>query len=320
MTGVVPALAAAGFVALDSSLIDHAGQIYAEVLYTPLLLISLITLLWALETPRLRRFACAGASMAVVTLCRPTSGLIPLLFLLLLPHVWSTRQKVQAFLVYSLAMAAVIAPWTYHNWREYGRFLPLSVSVGAMWQGSPEFYHLAQSGRNHLDIWDKELNPERNGGYDPTTIEGDRYFNRRGIRSIQAEPLVYVEYSLKKALYLWFGNPAAELTYLDLYDWQALREWRSYSLSKLIAVFVAGQIPLVALAALLLLGLRGRLRPLVPFILVCGYFTLIHMITWSETRYSSPLHPLLAIIIVVAFKEGFELFKSGCRESLPAGR
>jgi hypothetical protein len=34
---------------------------------------------------------------------------------------------------------------------------------------------------NHLNIWTNELNPEHNGGYDPHTIDGDRYFTRRGI-------------------------------------------------------------------------------------------------------------------------------------------
>jgi hypothetical protein len=33
------------------------------------------------------------------------------------------------------------------------------------------------------------------------------------------------------------------------------------------------------------------------------------MITWGEMRYSEPLHPLLAIILVIAGREGFEVFK-----------
>jgi hypothetical protein len=41
-------------------------------------------------------------------------------------------------------MMAVIAPWTYHNGRTYHRFLPLTVSGGALYKGSPEFYHLTQ--------------------------------------------------------------------------------------------------------------------------------------------------------------------------------
>ena len=124
--------------------------------------------------------------------------------------------------MYGLAMVTVIAPWTYHNWHEYHRFLPLSVSVGALWQGSPEFYHLVQRNRNQLDIWANELNPQRNGGHDPFSIDGDQYFTRRGLQSIRAEPAIYIEYSLKKAGYFWLGNPAAEWGYLALYDWQTL--------------------------------------------------------------------------------------------------
>jgi len=308
VTKVLPALAAAGMVALDTSLIDHSKLIYSEILYTPLLLISLLTLLWAVESPRLSRFAWAGATMAIVTLCRPTSALIPLILPFLLPRAWNIKKKLFAFLIYGSSMVAIIAPWTCHNWRQHGRFLPLSVSSGVtLWQGSPEFYHLTKNGRNQLDIYDEELNPERNGGHDPKTIEGDQYFRRLAIRSILAEPHVYLEYSLKKAAYLWFGSQAAgALTYFDLYDWKELREWASFSLPKLIGMFVVGQMPLVALVAVLILCRLRRLRPLKPFILVCGYFTIIHMITWPEIRYSSPLHPLLAVIIAVAAFEVVE--------------
>jgi 4-amino-4-deoxy-L-arabinose transferase-like glycosyltransferase len=302
----IPALGAAGIVTLNDSLIAHAGQIYTEILYTPLLLVALLTLLWALQAPRLGRFAWAGASMAAVTLCRPTTVLIPLILPLVLPRSWQLKRQVGAFLGYGLAMAAVIAPWTYHNWRQYHCFLPLSVSVGALWQGSPEFYHLTQQHRNHLDIWANELNPERNGGHDPFTIDGDQYFTRRALQSIRAEPGIYVAYSLKKAGYFWLGNPSAEWGYVDFYDWQTMRQWFPYSSLKLFNMFMARQLPLIALAALLFLAVRGRARPLLPLGIVCTYFMLVHMITWSEMRYSEPLHPLLAIILMAAGKEGFD--------------
>jgi 4-amino-4-deoxy-L-arabinose transferase-like glycosyltransferase len=306
LTGMLPALVAAGLVVIDNSLIEHTGQIYTEILYTPLLLVTLLALLWAVQAPRLGRFAWAGASMAVVTLCRPTSVLLPLALPLLLPRGWKLKWQVGAFLVYGLALAAVIAPWTYHNWRQYHRFLPLSVSVGALWQGSPEFYHLTQQHRNHLDIWANELNSERNGGHDPFSIDGDQYFTRRALQSIRAEPGVYVTYALKKAGYFWLGNPVAEWGYIALYDWQMLRQWYPYSSLKLLNMFMARQVPLVALAALVFLALRGRGRPLVPLVVVCMYFMLIHMSTWAEMRYSEPLHPLLMTIVVAAGKEAFD--------------
>jgi 4-amino-4-deoxy-L-arabinose transferase-like glycosyltransferase len=309
LTGVIPAMVAAGIVGLDEALIFHTRQIYTEVLYTPLLLMALLVLLWALHAARLGRFAWAGAGMAVVTLCRPTTMLLPLL-LPLLPSGWSLKRRAAAFLVFSLAMAAVIVPWTYHNWREYHRFLPVSVSVGALWQGSPEFYHLTQRGRNHLDIWANELNPVRNGGHDPFSIDGDQYFSRRAVQSIRAEPGVYVIYSLKKAAYFWFGNPAAEWANVGFHDWQVLRQWYPYSWLRLLNMVATRQLPLVALVALVFLAVRGRLRPLVPFLLIFAYFLLMHMITWSELRYSQPLHPLLAIIVVMAGMEGLAALSS----------
>src|SRR5882724_5381539 len=128
LTGIIPALVAAGIVALDDALIWHARGIFTEILYTPLLLVALLALLWALQTPRPWGFAWAGASLAVVTLCRPTTALLPLLLPLLLPWGWTLKQKAGVYLAYVLTVVAVIAPWTAHNWRTYHRFLPLTIS------------------------------------------------------------------------------------------------------------------------------------------------------------------------------------------------
>ena len=72
---------------------------------------------------------------------------------------------------------------------------------------------------------------------------------------------------------------------------------------------VARQLPIIALMAMVFLAVRRRIRPLMPLVMVCAYFTLVYMLTWAEMRYSEPLHPLLAIIIVTAGREGFDVFK-----------
>ena len=87
-----------------------------------------------------------------------------------------------------------------------------------------------------------------------------------------------------------------------------MRQWYPYSSPKLFNMFMARQLPLIALVALVFLAVRGRVRPLLPFVVVCTYFMLVHMSTWSEMRYSEPLHPLLAIILMAAGKEGFDCF------------
>jgi hypothetical protein len=303
-TGVIPALVAAGIVAVDDLLIDQARYIYAEIVYTPLLLVALLALLWALQAPRAWRFAVAGASMALITLCRPTSALFALVLPLLLPWGWHLKQKLSVCIAFGLAMTALIAPWTYHNWRTFDRFLPLSISGGALWQGSPAYYHLRERQRNMQDIWANELNPQRNGGHDPHTIEGDRYFTRLGLQSIKAEPMVYLIHSLKKAGYLWVG-----WEYWEMYDWHMRRSWFSYPPLKVCRILVARQLPMIALVALIFLAVRGRTRPLLPFIALGAYFTLVHSITWAEMRYSEPLHPVLAIIVMTAAVEALALLK-----------
>jgi hypothetical protein len=230
---------------------------------------------------------------------------MPLVLPLMLPKGWPLKLKTAVCLVYGLAMAAVIAPWTYHNWLAYHRFLPLSVSAGGLWLGSPEFYHLVRD-RGHLDIWANELNPQRNGGHDPFTIDGDRYFTQRALQSIRTEPFVYVTYSLQKAAYFWFGNPAAEWGFLAFtwwHAWRPLRQWYRYAWPRLLNMLLARELPLVALAALIFLIARGRVQPLRPLVVVGTYFMLVHMLSWSEIRYSGPLHPLLAIVVMAAGQE-----------------
>jgi hypothetical protein len=129
------------------------------------------------------------------------------------------------------------------------------------------------------------------------------------MRSIRAEPGVYVTYALKKAVYLWLGNPVVEWPYSALYNWAVMRQWYPYSSLKLLNMLVARHLPILALAALVFLAIRRRIQPLVPLVSVCAYFTLAYTITWAEMRYSEPLHPLLTIILVTAGREGFDVFK-----------
>src|SRR5262252_8674221 len=112
VTGTIPALVAAGLMAGDDGLVEQARMIYSEIVYTPLLLLAVLALLGALRTPRLSAFAGAGASMAVLTHCRPTTALFPLLLPLLLPRGWTLKQQAGVCLTYGFTMLAVIAPWT----------------------------------------------------------------------------------------------------------------------------------------------------------------------------------------------------------------
>lgn len=292
------AMLAALLVAISPMLILQVNSLYTEVLYTALLLLTLLSMLWALETPSLGRFTLIGVLLAISTLCRPGTALMPLIFVLLMPRTWSLKKRAALLLACVSAMIIVIAPWTYHNYRTTHKFIPFSLSLAMLWAGSPEFYHVMQQKQNAMTkIWDEELNPARNGGINPVTVEGDRYFNARAIASIKAEPGVYAWYSLQKLLYFWIGHPAAD------YDWPFnFKVIRTYCSTESLAGLYASRM-MVVVALLGLIVLRHHLRDFALLLAVCGYFMLVHAILVPIARYSEPLYPILAVIIAAAVGE-----------------
>ncbi|MEG4323386.1 MULTISPECIES: glycosyltransferase family 39 protein [unclassified Microcoleus] len=298
-TGAQSSLVAAGLMAIDPSLIFHVRRLQTEILYTPLILLTVLGLLWALEQPQWQSFSLAGALLAITNLCRPTAMLLPAIVPLLMPREWHFKRKIALFVAYLGAIIIITAPWTYHNYRTHKTFLIYSVSVGALWQGSPEFYHLAYEKlpkRHMVQIWEEELNPARNGGHNAFTIEGDRYFTKRAIASILREPAVYLWYCLQKAVFFWLGNPVSDWPDHAMFNVGVMR--RFFSLQQIVCILAVRILPIIA--ALSMIVLRERWREFLPLLAVCGYFTLIHALTYAEVRYSEPLHPILAIVIATA--------------------
>lgn len=301
-TGPQSSLVAAGLIALHPSLILHVRLVQTEVLYAPLMLLTVLGLLWALERSRWQNFALAGALLAITNLCRPTAMLLPLIVPLLMPREWHLKRKIALFIAYLGAIIIITAPWTYHNYRTHKTFLIYSVSTAILWQGSPEFYHLAYEKlpkRHIVQIWQEELNPARNGGHNAFTIEGDRYFTKRAIASILREPAVYLWYCLQKAVYLWLGNPISDWPDHAMFNVEAMRPF--FSPQRIVGILASRILPVFAVLGMIVL--RHRWREFLPLLAVCGYFTLIHALTFAEVRHSEPLHPILAVIIATAAGE-----------------
>ncbi|MEG3924812.1 glycosyltransferase family 39 protein [Microcoleus sp. D3_18a_C4] len=301
-TGPQSSLVAAGLVAINPSLIHHVRLLQTEVLYTPLILLTVLGLLRALEQPQWQNFSLAGALLAITNLCRPTGMLLPAIVPLLMPRQWHFKRKIALFLAYLGAIIIITAPWTYHNYRTHKTFLIYSVSTALLWQGSPEFYHLAYEKlpkRHIVQIWQEELNPARNGGHNAFTIEGDRYFTKRAIASILREPAVYLWYCLQKAVFFWLGNPISDWPYQDLFNVKAMRLF--FSPPRIVGILAARNLPVFA--ALGMIVVRHRWREFLPLLAVCAYFTVIHALTFTEVRHSEPLHPILAVVIATAAGE-----------------
>lgn len=293
-----PAFVAGTIVACDPALIAHARSMYTEALYTPLIVVCVIAMQWAVRHPAMLRFAISGIALAMMSLTRPTGVLMPGILLIAAPWNWSIRKRVDATIVCALAMALCIAPWTLHNWRTHHQFIPLASSTSVLWQGSPEYYHLGQQ-KSYASIWREDLNAAHNGGHNPFTVEGERYFNQRAVDSIKAEPLVYAKYCAKKFVWFWFGNPTQEYSFIQVMDRQYMRD--RVTTGRWLEMVIGRNFAWLGLLAVVILIARRRVMTFALLLAVIAYYWGIHTLTVAEVRFSEPLHPLVAVILVGAF-------------------
>lgn len=247
-----------------------------------------------MQTPSVRRFVVAGALLALTTYVRPATAAFPLaLVCLLLLLRWGWRRAARYAAVFAATTWLLLVPWTVHNAIQYDTFLPLTTNIATLWQGSPEYYDLYEDGRTYLSIWQVELNAERNGGYLPGSIEGDRHFNDRAIDSIRDRPVTYAWYSTQKAVWLWIGHPSADWYNAKLFNpWNLHQYWPWW---EVMAIMAARVVPLTAAVSVILLW-RER-RRLAPVYSVLVYFTVVYALTWADLRYSDPTAPMLLVIV-----------------------
>jgi 4-amino-4-deoxy-L-arabinose transferase-like glycosyltransferase len=291
-------LLAAFFAAISYVLIHQSLHLLSEVLYTPVILLVAIALWDASRKPTVTRFCWAGLWVGVSNLVRPTLLLFPLAAFALLVMALGKRRAIRYWLAYMLVATLVITPWVLHNYARYQAVFPLQTSNAILWQGSPEYYHLIHDqGYTYRQVWAEVLYGPGWEAHDPTSVEGDRWWTRRALRSIAVEPLIYLGYTVEKLGTYWIGDPNADWGDTYVFNYQALRhigfpQWDA-------VLFMIGRVlPILALLAAIVI--RRRWRTLLPIYAILAYVTVLHAATHAEARLSDPLQPLLLTIIAGA--------------------
>jgi hypothetical protein len=224
--------------------------------------------------------------------------LFPLFILPLFAWAWGWRRGARYGLITLATSLLVVSPWVIHNTIKYKTLFPLQTNNALLWQGSPEYYHLVRDeGYTYARVWSEVVYGPDWQAHDPTSIPGDRYWTRRALSSIAAEPLVYLRFAGEKLFTYWVGDPNADWGDTHVFNYPALR---AAGISPYIAmqIMIARALPIAAVVALIILRRQGnRLRPLV---IILVYFTLLHAATHAEVRLSEPLLPLLLVITAAA--------------------
>ena len=296
--GTAAGLIAAFGAAVDIVLIMQSVRFLSEILFTPAVIVLAISFTQALSSHSIRRFGWVGFWIGGANLIRPTLVAFPLAAALVVGVAYPSRRGAVWMGVVTVVSCVVVLPWIAHNYSRYGAVYPLAVSNAILWQGSPEYYHLIRDrGYTYLDVWNKVIYGPGNEGHDAGSIEGDRYWTARALRSIAREPLVYTRFCLEKAVTYWVGDPNADWGDSFIFNYHVLRKW-GMSRSTTAQYMFWRAFPIGGFAALLVL--RGSYRRLAGILSILAYCTLLHAITHAEARLSEPLHPLLLVIVAGA--------------------
>lgn len=287
-------LLAAFAVAIDYPLIRHTMVLMTEPLYTPAILLAAIALWDAVEKRQDWRVAWAGILIGICNLIRPTLFLFPVFLVVVLFLRLGRKHAQRGAVILVLAAGVTVAPWMIRNYLRYRTIIPIALSIGVVWHGSPEYYHLLRDqGYTYMRVWTDVIYGPLGEGHSPLTIEGDRWWNERGLRSIAAEPFVYAKYFVEKLATYWVGDPNADWANTHVFNYTIMAE--HFGHKHAIPKVAARIMPIVALISCIILWRHWRvLLPIYAFLI---YSTLLHAATHAEVRLSEPFHPILLILI-----------------------
>lgn len=250
-----------------------------EVVFTCLLLVSLVSFAKAEETRRAGWFVLTGFLLGLSVYFRPISALLPVVFgvyLVLRGYPW--EKMLVDVSIMGVVLVLCLSPWIIRNYLIYKQFIPLTVS------GGNPFLR----GTYLNDKIDEKL----------PWVEGDRissdraqmeYGKKRFVEGFKTNFRGYLRwYTIEKFSDFW-GGPYyyRQLTYLPA-------KWVNMFHRFLLWTGLAG----------LIAGLWRR-KPLpLLFLLISGYFTFIHMVYLTGPRYSFPVMQLAVIMAAYLIIEG----------------
>jgi 4-amino-4-deoxy-L-arabinose transferase-like glycosyltransferase len=303
------ALVAAWICALYPNLIAFSHYLWSETLFI-FLLLGVVWLLTRRTLPGWGACVAAGLLLGIAALTRAVILYFTpvLLVWMVVVHrrAWATA-AVRAISV-AAVMAAVIAPWTWRNYRVHGGFVLIDTS-GAfnVWRGNTPFAFSLRRQGAHYD-WPFEsipVNPvmESNaqtlcftamsalGTPHPTDLEIVAYAKASTIACIRAYPRVFLERVVLKMIDLW--NPTSFLVRHFKFGaygpvapiWATVLSW---------AAIVSYVLVMVAAVVGWLRWWRDPRAWLV--VLFVGYTCAVHAVAFGLTRFRLPLMPLFILL------------------------
>ena len=199
------AFAAALLYGLNPYSLVLPGLLHYDVLHLFLLVAGCAALDLALARAddTLSPLAAAGALWGIAALVRPVTLPLPLFVLvMILARGLRGRRAATAALAFSLAMAAVIAPWTARNYGLTGRLIPINVQGWAVLWGStvmpfrldPNQYQWAAVAAAHMRPIHRRVTGKEYDypGYLEHNVALEAAYKEDALRNLGRQPQVYL--------------------------------------------------------------------------------------------------------------------------------
>jgi len=292
-------LLTAFLLALHPLFLYNSARVMTEVLFTFLLVVSTLSILWFAKTLQGRYAILCGIFVGLTTLCRSSWQYFPLFLVPVLGLLHKKRHGAALVLKKSwivvAGMVLMVAPWTIRNYvASGGEFIFVTTDAGyALWVGN----HLPTRGLDDDALSEEGLQTLRRDmaavlsvDPDPKMLEkifeisweskknSDRLV-REALREMWAHPFQTGALWIKKIFHFWFFymGQRAEMVQIPI-------------------LLIQAGVLVPALIGLYFSWTQPR-RPflLVP-IAVVGYHLLLHVVTLANVRYSTPLLPYVTML------------------------
>ena len=268
---------AAGIAAFYPELVWFSFHFWVENLF-------LVALWWGFERAlaadlggRLRDAALAGLLFGLAILARETAlYFVPVLALWLAYR--RGREGVARAAVLALAATAVVAPWTYRNWRVFDAFVPVSTASGQ---------NLFQ-GNTHIPRDETYVMVDAVQG----RIEQYRYARAMGLAAIRERQPAWVFEKLGEQMPMFWEAESMALIHLKRGAYGKVATAAALGLSVLMLA------PYLAVLAFAVRGVYRLpwVRALVPLLLFVAYYNAIHVVAHGFNRYRLPVMPVLFVL------------------------
>ena len=283
---------AAAFAAVSVSLIANDALLLSEALYAPLVTLTLLLVIRAVERPETWRLATAGAVAALATLARADGTIICALLVVAVALVVPTH-RLRSAAILAAGVVVVLSPWVVRNVLTFDKLVTVSNSwpPAVLGANCPSTYYGPLMGS-----WDGRCvaRTKDSGGLVLATVDAPD----EGVQASNwlSDGVDYAKAHKGRAFVVMLARP--------LRTWQISHPRQEEELNIFLHVHIRSveriatiQYALLALLSLLgMWALRRRRAALVIVVVPFVAVTLTSMASFGETRFRAGVEPLLCVL------------------------